>query len=417
MRYSNYNLYFIDENQKYIVYNTITNNHIVLDDKYEKNLVNLYDNGMITELSEDEEVAICDSLFYKSINNGELSITIITTTKCNFECKYCVQSHDDGVMEAETYQKIERYIIRNINTFTSLNLIMFGGEPTLAVSYYESFLERIINICKYYKKEYYFSMITNGYLLNEDMLTKLYRLHIWRYTITLDGEPSVHDKYRCLKGGGATFDTIYQNLCNISKRQDLPQISIVVRINITRETIINIEKWKKLYEELLENPHFYLELSLVENRGGKKLAEMKEQLITCKDKPFEDINKAFSKYKNGLQKLFPNIFVCGYVSNNSLTVDYNGKIRACSKLYMENKIGELNKNGTVNIHNKIDLFSIKSDPECRSCVLEPLCQGKRCGYRTVCIRDQILLSIKSNLERKGISICQVINKDKLPIQF
>ena len=62
---------------------------------------------------------------------------------------------------------------------------------------------------------------------------------------------------------------------------------------------------------------------------------------------------------------------------------------------------------------KMPLFTIKQDPSCRGRAVEPLCHGKRCGFSTICILNEILLTIQMNLQKKGMPICQRIKVDDL----
>lgn len=256
-------------------------------------------------------------------------------------------------------------------------------------------------------------MISNGYLLDDDMITRLYKVHVWQYTITLDGDPMLHNSYRHLKDGTSTFYKIYENLMKIGQRKDIPHLSVVIRINITRSTAQHIEQWKGIYEELLKYPKFFLELNVVENRGGDGIKKISDSLVSVGDIEYASVAKAFSQCKNGLEKLRPNIFVCGYVNEKSLTIDCHGELRACSKLYMDNYIGRLSKNGIIQIEKKLPMFSVKYDPKCRGCVVEPLCHGKRCGFSTICIKSEIFFIIQENLRKKGIYICQRQNEGSL----
>ena len=58
---------------------------------------------------------------------------------------------------------------------------------------------------------------------------------------------------------------------------------MVIRINITKNTVQRIEQWKGLYEELLKNQSFFLELNVVENRGGNGIEEMSSSLVSVND--------------------------------------------------------------------------------------------------------------------------------------
>lgn len=413
MRYSKYNLYFKDQYDNIVIYNTLSNKYFVVENDNVRGT--FIPQGFVTSLTEVEEISMCDAIFYEGINSNDMSITIITTKQCNFSCKYCAQSQRMEVMQQETYYAIERYILRNINSFNTLRITLFGGEPTLVVDNYENFLVNVNKLCKFYRKNLNIAIITNGYLLDDDMVSRLYNAHVWQYTITLDGPPKLHDSYRMLKNGSPTFGVIYKNLRRIKERKDLVHIKIVIRINITQNTVEEIEEWKHLYEDLLNDPRFFLELSVVENRGGNGINDLKGQLVQSGDATYATIFNTFSSYKKGLEKLKPNIFVCGYLNSQSLTIDCQGELRACSKLYMNNQIGRLLSNGRIQIDDKYKLFKVKYDNNCRGCTLEPLCQGKRCGFSTVCLKEEIIFIISENLKREGVFVCQMLSPESVTL--
>ena len=64
----------------------------------------------------------------------------------------------------------------------------YGGEPLLAISPIERLTKKFKKICKRFNIEYSASIITNGYLLTEDVCNKLLDLDITDAQITLDGD-------------------------------------------------------------------------------------------------------------------------------------------------------------------------------------------------------------------------------------
>ena len=60
-------------------------------------------------------------------------------------------------------------------------------------------------------------MTTNGFFLDKTMFDMLYKLKIYNYQITIDGEKEHHDKYRVTHNGKGTYDVIMSNLLNIKK--------------------------------------------------------------------------------------------------------------------------------------------------------------------------------------------------------
>lgn len=72
---------------------------------------------------------------------------------------------------------------------------------------------------------------------------------------------------------------------------------------------------------------------------------------------------------------------------------------------MDNRVGKMSSNGKViYITDKHSVFGIKS---------EPMCHGKRCGFETICIKDEIVMAIKEQLKKKGVLVCGKQAKGKI----
>lgn len=86
------------------------------------------------------------------------NLKIIFGTKCNLNCDYCYQKHDNNEISQEVLDKI----IEKINSSNEKYYIdFFGGEPLLYLDKIFYFLDKI-NI-----KEHSFTITTNGTLIDE----------------------------------------------------------------------------------------------------------------------------------------------------------------------------------------------------------------------------------------------------------
>ena len=134
-------------------------------------------------------------------------ITICPTMACNFDCPYCFEKHNSGKMTPEVQENVIRFIEHLLTTAHTefLKITWFGGEPLLAPDVIEVLSERIISLCEKLNVTYTSMIITNGYLLDQDMVDLLERCHVDTCQITLDGLGATHDATRRLAGGGATF--------------------------------------------------------------------------------------------------------------------------------------------------------------------------------------------------------------------
>ncbi|MEZ5225877.1 MAG: hypothetical protein R2710_04195 [Acidimicrobiales bacterium] len=98
-----------------------------------------------------------------------------------------------------------------------------GKRPLFSLS--DAFIER----CDANDVDHTASIITNGYLLDADMCRELAARRVRSAQIGLDGPPDVHDRYRPLASGGATFGRIVENLHHAADHFD-----VALRVNLDR---------------------------------------------------------------------------------------------------------------------------------------------------------------------------------------
>ena len=96
-----------------------------------------------------------------------------------------------------------------------LHVTWFGGEPLLAPDIIESLSERLMALAEENNADYSASIITNGYLLTQEIADMLGRCRVKKCQVTIDDLGSAHDATRYLRGGGPTFDRIVSNLRNV----------------------------------------------------------------------------------------------------------------------------------------------------------------------------------------------------------
>lgn len=416
MKTSIYNMYF-DNGNNTTIYNSLSGKIINIEGITSKEIVDLIEKnnissnissklisyGIITQYSETLEKVFCDSVFFSNVYNNKLSITLITTTNCNFRCQYCAQEHVNKVMSNDVYKSIKKFIIKNISNYSIIKITLFGGEPTLEYDNYSEFLDDINDLCKFYKRKFEGVIISNGYLLNEQLIRRLYSKNITQYQITLDGSQENHDKCRCLVGKKGTFNEVYNNLINILKSKDLKRLSVAIRINATKELLEDIDNWWNLYEPFSQDKRFLINLGVVQDRGGEYIKDFDNSLISETDELYYKAKARLSHHTFYEDFITKNYFVCKDISSSSYTFDCDASVRACSNIYIDNIIGHLDELGNIVLNNNLIEFKAKSNPLCSGCVVEPLCHGKSCGVKNICDKENILLTVKNFVDKKSKS--------------
>lgn len=143
-----------------------------------------------------------------------IKLTICPTMGCNFDCPYCFEDHRHGKMSAQVQDDVVALAKRMLDAsgVKDISVTWFGGEPLLALDVIESLSERLMALADERDGEYSASIVTNGYLLTQDVVDMLDRHKVTDAQITIDGLGPTHDATRHLAGGGGSFDRITTNL-------------------------------------------------------------------------------------------------------------------------------------------------------------------------------------------------------------
>lgn len=158
-----------------------------------------------------------------------LEATIAPTLACNMQCVYCNQPEDsrswhmtDGIAEA-----LIDYIDERLSGRTGFSVTWYGGEPLLTLDRILSMQSEIYSLCQEHKALLMASIVTNGLILDREIVEQLVESGVRQAQVTLDGPPDIHDSRRKTKKGGETFGRILTNILNVS---DL--IDIKIRANL-----------------------------------------------------------------------------------------------------------------------------------------------------------------------------------------
>ncbi len=196
-----------------------------------------------------------------SYSNSMVSLTVATTTACNFKCPYCFE---DGIVPQTMQSDVEQAIVDYVLQFPNIHIAWYGGEPLLNFS-------SIVNINKKLETtDTYNSLtqeiITNGYLLTEDICNFFANKNLKQIQVTIDGREAAHNRSRIHKEGLPTYQTILSNIDTALKI--LPNTMFAIRVNVN---MANREEYPLLYKELSERWKSYKNikpyLSFVENYG------------------------------------------------------------------------------------------------------------------------------------------------------
>lgn len=348
----------------------------------------MHENGFIVSDSNDEVEMIRKRVAERRTKNrtSELLITLIPTLKCNYKCTYCYQDHSlrcgDGF-----HPDVENKILEIIDTSNAkkINLLWYGGEPTLYLDDVERVSKKILEICSRKQKQYYFSIITNGSKLTDENVKRLISCGVAGIQVTLDGPKEVHERRRVCLDSHANYDRIMSFLRN---SQEYAGLNVQIRINIDKENINSIET---LLAELsyLENKELMVSFARVEYFSdncsnvqdmmfsSREFSQIERELIKIAKEFGLSVNDNSSNYPFAIESY------CGATQGNSIIIDMSGNIYQClsdssspseaiSNVF---EVSDAEKLLDMCINSDYCIKSYDFENQCVECDVLPLCLG------------------------------------------
>lgn len=384
MKLSRYNTEIKINNQQYIIYNTLSRCYQLYTNKEKESLKKL-----LSELNKKnectlEEISLLRELAQKGIivddkidelrkleylensqwyQNDIYRLTFFSTNACNFRCSYCSQEHVVKNIEDEVVENGIALIEKLSKNVKKLCITWFGGEPLLQYQKIKDMMKRVTQICDENHCSLYTNFVTNGYLLNENMISDLIEMHTVSLQITVDSNPEVHNKRRHLKNGSGTYSKILQNIITLLDNG----IKIVLRINIDEET------FQYPFTVLDDIPEKYRNLVTI------SISNLFQNEDKCS--AYDIYLKAIEMgYKYGNRR--NDYYGCATCGNRNISIDTDGNILFCTNVSTEEgTIGKLEKNGKVTYSNRDKYIqnimkSARDNETCKECIELPFCIGR-----------------------------------------
>ncbi|MRI64587.1 radical SAM protein [Ornithobacterium rhinotracheale] len=395
MKSSLYNIFFNYED-KIVVYNSLSDNFMVLENiLYELleasikcNEINeiknyhdsfyeeLKDNGFIIEDNVNELDIIKKISYDTDFNETKYSLTINPTMNCNFKCWYCYESHiKSSKINEETQKKILKLIDNIVDEkrgkLKYFHISWFGGEPLLYFN--KTILPLLREVSSKMEKEnihFTTNFTSNGYLLNQNIISDCKRFNTTNFQITLDGHRDRHNKVRFLSKTRGSYDEIVNNIKLCLKNK----LRVNARINVSHETLIDLLHVIEDFMDVSTEEKKYLTFSFHEVwQEEKNLHEDISNIVSSFRK------KGFKvDYKGEINRAIYNS--CYADKLNQATINYNGDIFKCTArdFKSSSKEGVLEEDGTIswnNIYYKRIYKTRFMNKPCLSCKILPICNG------------------------------------------
>ena len=319
---------------------------------------------------------------------GEItSYTIFTTTDCNARCYYCFELGWNRInMTDETALQTLEYIKKHCGN-KKVELTWFGGEPLFN-------MKPIDLICEGLKEagiEYSSSMVTNGYLLDEDVVKKA--VESWklrRIQIALDGTEAVYNKVKAyIYKGVNPYEVVLRNM---GVALDAG-ITVSVRLNMD---LSNHQDLMALVDELAQRyagksgMHIYAHHLYKSGIPSAELYTYEEwkQREAAMDLLEHKIASYGLMSKRGIRK---NIRTnhCMADNDRAIVISSTGHLGRCEQCNEKEYIGHVSSDELDTAKAASWKEQIPEIPECAECFGYPDClELKKCTTSSVCF-DQV----------------------------
>ena len=334
--------------------------------------------GILVPDTEAERREMREAFAEANRQSPRFSAMVVMNVDCNLACTYCYE----GGMKGRRYlsagtaglfaEMVERdYIARG----KGVDICFTGGEPLMSAELVSSLSERLKSATTAKGKEYSFNLVTNGTLLTEQTVEKLFPLGLKGAKVTLDGPKENHDRFRPFVSGRGSFDVIVGNLKKVCDK-----VKIQVGGNYTRE---NYRAFPELLDFMLaegltpERISLIMFVPVTKSGGEFPLPEFNEGCAST-DEPWLIEASLFLReeiLKRGFHTPRVGPAPCMIESCNDLVLNWDGALFKCPAMlgWKEMSIGDL-ESGVRDYTESHNIDVWKKD-ECLDCAYLPLCFG------------------------------------------
>lgn len=315
------------------------------------------------------------------------NLCLVLSQDCNMRCVYCYENGGSfnktrKIMDYSTIKKIVDWWISKIPQEISLVRVEFyGGEPLLNASGFIYAIEYINGKMQQLNKKVRYFVITNGTLVNDEILEVL-KINKVTVTLSIDGDSESQNANRRLLGSQDSYDIVIQNLHRLIKSD----VRVLARITLTQGNIKRLfHSIISLWEEGINEIDCIAVLT-----NSEKLRIRKDDLVELR-KSYEQIQKKMTQNLiAGVEKFFGNYLriigalydnwdkyypMCGYYSYKKIYCTPDEELYNCEKL-----IGFSSESlGSVDVLNceplKARITSHTYSKKCAECVMRRVCGG------------------------------------------
>lgn len=324
-------------------------------------------------------------------NPNSLGFWIHINNNCNLDCSYCfVEGKSNTAMSIEVIKSTTHHIANTakLHGTKMFHLSFAGGEPTLVIPLMEIFQDRLLEELKGTDIKFNTSVLSNGTILNERLLSFLKRPDTG-IGISLDGFGHSHDTFRVFKDSRTgSWDIIIRNIEILRQHSVAPSIMAT----ISRETSVTLPQ---LVKWAYENK-FKTHLSIVQQTNCSledDLQQIHEECRSLCNDLIEALERTFVELEDPSVLIDPfadlsieefhfeypaNGAYCG-VGNSYLVIKPNGYLVTCPTTIDESGVPP--SDDLMSCCKKVFDYSPSQrkyeslEDDCLNCKWFPVCAG------------------------------------------
>lgn len=409
--------YLFERNNVCYLYNSQTNffssiSRELFETLYNEDFANLPDD--ISQQLLSKKILVNDNQLYEYYHqcrlnclssigyHDSLNLVITPTTGCNFACPYCFEGEkEDRKMDKDVITDLIKFVNSYKDT-KELSITWYGGEPLIVFPTMKEIVGRIQEECSINLSSQ--SIITNGYLINDNVIEFMRINKFSQIQITFDGVKHHHNETRCLKTNRKpTYDRILTNVDKlISTMPESCRISLRININRANESDFQImwDFFNKKYGDK-RNVSVYPGFIREEGKGNNRM---------CCSSLFGKSRYHFYQKlsKKGVNvDFYPQLNSKGCMTcrNNSFVIGPEGELYKCWNDFNhpDRVVGNIKERAMTNpqlISRYAYDATIYSDSNCKECKFFPICDGG-CSW----------LRYKNLFEGKDYDLCTFLADD------
>lgn len=357
-------------------YNQLLSSIAKEQDEQDDDATTLYEMGFLVDNDVDEFKKYLFQYNSAAEDTRFLTITYLTTTRCNFQCCYCYEGdslctvNDSPLIDLETFEVIYRKLLTSSGA-KCVDFNFFGGEPLLDFAHLiggVSVLNKVNAekgiICSV-------NIVSNGYLLDQVKIKKCKEIGIHSFQITIDGTKKYHDRYRRLANGKGTYDRIITNVLALIENE----LEVILNMNYCSENYLGIVEFLETIPPAIKN-NVYIKFTEL------KATALNSYAGGLNDKNILAYNRLYQTLKM-LEFPDPDIEMSDYgpcLANrkNSIIISRTGDISKCiygignSSFILGNYFEDP---ASVEMAFRRHIENVLYLEKCKTCSVLPICKG------------------------------------------